>query len=1206
MYRLTYILTITVLISIQLFSQSRWIPLLQQTKTATSINLSSSNKNNVSFTIQINGITVVDRKVEGINYQQLSIPNGEVIVEEGSPQIPIVSKLIAIPDCDDISFSVIPSNPVEFNNYNILPVPKFEKKKWEDDIYTEVFIENKNIYSNNNFFPGKNGEIIETGYVRDQKVARVVVYPVQFNPVSKTITVYSDFTVNLSFINPSSQINKELGIFRNMMHNAALNYELGGISASSKWEDVENIIQKNNLNKSTPAKITTGSVTRITNLSTLIGAGALPCDYLIITHSTLFNSSYLTTLANHRRDYNGYDVVIVRANDDIYNFRPRAEEYISIRDFITDVYNDGTANHTGDGHLGYILLVGDAFLDNNSTEMLPAQYTYTGFAAAGDYYYACTGGDTDPYLDLMYGRLPVGNSTQLNNVVSKIISYEYNSNGSWCTDYTFVAGSYDLFPYADPDMEDLTEIVPPTYTKSYAYRALNTAGPSVVTEANPIFGQRFTQTEYQDPGNLCGSRLLNDWLYDDAIAGINNRIHTFIYEGHGSWRGLIGEGCGRQIFKVEDCISPHDNTVDNRLNNDLYSFMIFNCCEAGYFDNGPSDPGDCVAEVVTTLENRGAIGILASTRPSYVSAFGVVDGRVLDAMYNSLSHVMGEAIMESKLNISTLLFRRQYNLYGDPAVNLWPTGHELPEDITLSGTIDISSDITVASGTTLTILSGTTIKFSNNSSLIVYGTLNATNTTFTSTPAALTWDGIRFESNSGGTLDGCTIQEVDRSGGAITIINSDPTITDCTIENLWTQTDGIVILNCSTTKRPYLYNNSIEDGDDGVYLYNSTAYFRENDISSDYYALKLNGSMALFYAPNSTSVQGNNNIHDANYGLYLNNSVVMAGWGDGTGAHNNRFANDNYNAYAVNNSVAMARQNYWTPNPPSKIYSDATSSVDYSQYLLSKAGNGALSFLEDFYKAMKLHYYEKNYAQAYENLILILDKYRNTEGIEKVYTELARLYYDYPEEKVIDYLENEKEEKSTIGRAVILENMANIYSTKENETKQIEVIEEILTDYKNTIHEKNALLSKFYLYYMKGDYEMASKAIYSISDKYAEDKDIFIAKSLIEEYMGSDSEFKIEQTHSGDEVPDSFELLGNYPNPFNPMTTICFSIPQHLDVQLVVFDILGRKVVELVNKSLEAGKYEISFDGTSYSSGMYIYKLTAGSFTESKKMLLVK
>jgi hypothetical protein len=139
MYRLTYILTITVLISIQLFSQSRWIPLLQQTKTATSINLSSSNKNNVSFTIQINGITVVDRKVEGINYQQLSIPNGEVIVEEGSPQIPIVSKLIAIPDCDDISFSVIPSNPVEFNNYNILPVPKFEKKKWKM-IFTQRFL----------------------------------------------------------------------------------------------------------------------------------------------------------------------------------------------------------------------------------------------------------------------------------------------------------------------------------------------------------------------------------------------------------------------------------------------------------------------------------------------------------------------------------------------------------------------------------------------------------------------------------------------------------------------------------------------------------------------------------------------------------------------------------------------------------------------------------------------------------------------------------------------------------------------------------------------------------------------------------------------------------------------------------------------------------------------------------------------------------
>lgn len=439
---------------------------------------------------------------------------------------------------------------------------------------------------------------------------------------------------------------------------------------------------------------------------------------------------------------------------------------------------------------------------------------------------------------------------------------------------------------------------------------------------------------------------------------------------------------------------------------------------------------------------------------------------------------------------------------------------------------------------------------------------------------------------------------------AITIVNADPTIMNCTIEYLWGLTDGIDILNCSTI-RPYLYNNTIEDGDDGVYLYNSTAYFRENDISSDYYALRLNGAMALFYSPTTQSVLGNNDIHDAIYGLYLNNSVVMAGWGDDAGAHNNHFDNDNYNAYAINNSVAMARQNYWTPNPPSKIYSDATSGVYYDPYL-SKMGTGDLTYLNDLYQALELHYYEKNYAQAYEKLMHILDKYGDTEGIEKVYTELARLYYDYPEEKILDYLENEKEEKSTIGRAVILENMANIYSTKENETKQIEVIDEILTDYKNTIHEKNALLSKFYLYYMKGDYEKASNAVYSISDKYAADKDVFVAKSLIEDYISSDSEYKIEQTNSGEEIPDNFALLGNYPNPFNPMTTISFSIPQQVEVQLVVFDILGRKVAELVNQTMEAGKYNVNFDGSKLASGMYIYKITAGSFTESKKMLMVK
>lgn len=680
--KLFYISFLAIIIASQTFAQTSWVPFLQQTKTKPTTNLTSSNNNSVSFTVQINGMETSTRKISEVQYQSLSIPDCEIMSKEGLPQVPFITKLIAVPDCDNVSISVSNSNLFSFSDYDIIPAPRYEHKKLPDgsDQLVQVFEEDKTVYSTNTDFPGKFGEIIETGYVRDQKVIRVAIYPIQFNPTDKKIKAYTNFSIILTFSNSKSPVNKELGIFRNIMHHAALNYELSGISASTK--DVNKAMGKN------LAKITSGSVTRVTNLSTLVGTNAIPVDYLIITHSSLYNSSYLTTLANHRRDYNGYDVVIVKADNNIYNYKPNRPHYQSIRDFIKDVYDDGIANHIGDGHLGYICLVGDARKDDNSTEMLPAEYYYPGDGAAGDYYYACTGGDSDDLQDVMYGRISVGNTSELNNVVNKIISYEFNSNGSWCDDYTFVSFSPDLWAsWSDyPPMTNMTSLVPSTCQKSYLYRAFDYSPASHVTNVNSIFARRFTDALYTNPSSLCYSQELNDSLYDHPIQGLNNRIHTFIYEGHGGWNTLgANEGCGRTIFYENggNCSDPGNvHSLNNKLNNDLYSFMIFNSCESGYLDH---NSGDCVAEVTVNLANKGAIGILASTRESYASAFGYVDKYVLEAQYNSSSQIMGEAVMESKLMLSTILLRRQYNLYGDPAVNLWPLNHTPTLSVSISG-----------------------------------------------------------------------------------------------------------------------------------------------------------------------------------------------------------------------------------------------------------------------------------------------------------------------------------------------------------------------------------------------------------------------------------------------------------------------------------------------------------------------------------------
>jgi len=98
----------------------------------------------------------------------------------------------------------------------------------------------------------------------------------------------------------------------------------------------------------------------------------------------------------------------------------------------------------------------------------------------------------------------------------------------------------------------------------------------------------------------------------------------------------------------------------------------------------------------------------------------------------------------------------------------------------------------------------------------------------------------------------------------------------------------------------------------------------------------------------------------------------------------------------------------------------------------------------------------------------------------------------------------------------------------------------------------------------------------------------------------------LDANEAGGSVPTVFALEQNYPNPFNPATTIKFSIPEQSKVTLKIYDVLGREVSTLVNDTRNAGNYEVSFDASKLSSGMYIYSIQAGDYSASKKMMLLK
>lgn len=89
-------------------------------------------------------------------------------------------------------------------------------------------------------------------------------------------------------------------------------------------------------------------------------------------------------------------------------------------------------------------------------------------------------------------------------------------------------------------------------------------------------------------------------------------------------------------------------------------------------------------------------------------------------------------------------------------------------------------------------------------------------------------------------------------------------------------------------------------------------------------------------------------------------------------------------------------------------------------------------------------------------------------------------------------------------------------------------------------------------------------------------------------------------------TPLKYELTQNYPNPFNPTTNISYQIAKNSLVTLKIYDVLGKEIATLVNEELNAGNHEVSFDASGIPSGVYFYKITAGAFTDTKRMILLK
>ena len=431
-----------------------WLEFTASESTVPTYNIIQSNDTIVKFNVVVPGMfeTAID------TFNRVNIKEHTRLDSVGYPEIPIVSFLVAIPECDSVNLLIELLDSTQFSGYNIYPAPELVPDTTEGGAIAliEQFSYYRPAYETDSYFPGYIGETIDKGAIRAQNVVRVVLYPVQFNPVKDIIKAYSDFQITLTFNNPIGSINNDVGIFNEVVGNTLINYNSNGLNASVNCgAGLEN----------------SGSIYWVNELPN--NKVDSTCDYLIVTHRNFYIDTVarnkIEELAQHRADFNGFDVAILRTStiDTFINVYPEMNLNEKIKYLIKETYESNNANHTYDSKLAYVNLFGDAFFGNNQNDVcVPTHYEdqYTG---GYDVYFTKLteeGGTYDVYPDLMIGRCSVDTVTQVQNVVNKILNFKPGTF-DYKHDMLTIATSVDFYDKQSEVLMAMGGIIPSYYYK---------------------------------------------------------------------------------------------------------------------------------------------------------------------------------------------------------------------------------------------------------------------------------------------------------------------------------------------------------------------------------------------------------------------------------------------------------------------------------------------------------------------------------------------------------------------------------------------------------------------------------------------------------------------------------------------------------------------------------------------------------------------
>ncbi len=186
------------------------------------------------------------------------------------------------------------------------------------------------------------------------------------------------------------------------------------------------------------------------------------------------------------------------------------------------------------------------------------------------------------------------------------------------------------------------------------------------------------------------------------------------------------------------------------------------------------------------------------------------------------------------------------------------------------------------------------------------------------------------------------------------------------------------------------------------------------------------------------------------------------------------------------------------------------------------------------------------------------------------------------------------------------------YLNERSFANAIDAYNQNIQQYPNTHLERDALYGKFlYSLYNQGDREQATQLYNTLHTSYPNSSETMLAEvqlrsSAMRSPGSGNSMLAKTTTQNPNPLPTEFALGQNYPNPFNPTSTINYDLPIDAHITLKVYDVLGKEVATLVDGFVEAGYHRETLDASQLSSGVYFYRIQAGGFVSTRKLLLLR